>query len=233
MIKSFKKIWVDPVWSKVISTFIISIFLFGYTKYLAFIEGVSFYSKFISIAQIKVELWKYLAISLLSFLIVNSYLFIRNQRQKKLLKPPYFYDDTTLNLDRAIFERIRRELLPQDGNIFSLRQINFESASISDSMMTEFEYIQYIDGSVPDMVFHNPQLEELRLSLFNEICEYVMMFGQETFTNDRDQQEVPIGWVRTQPERRESVVSKLNKKANCVVEKYDAFIKEGRRVLKV
>ncbi len=50
-----KKIWTDPVWSKVISVGIIGLLTLGYTKFLSVTENVTFKEAFEKILEIKIE----------------------------------------------------------------------------------------------------------------------------------------------------------------------------------
>jgi hypothetical protein len=50
-----KKIWTDPVWSKVISVGIIGLLTLGYTKFLSVTEKVTFKEAFNKILEIKIE----------------------------------------------------------------------------------------------------------------------------------------------------------------------------------
>lgn len=49
-----KKIWTDPVWSKVISVGIIALLTIGYTKFLSVTEKVTFQEAFSKILEIKI-----------------------------------------------------------------------------------------------------------------------------------------------------------------------------------
>jgi hypothetical protein len=52
-----KKIWTDPVWSKVIAVGIVALITLGYTKFLSISEEVSFKEAFDRILEIKISVF--------------------------------------------------------------------------------------------------------------------------------------------------------------------------------
>lgn len=65
-----KKIWTDPVWSKVISVGIVALITLGYTKFLSASEGVTFKEAFDKIIEVKIRAI-YVIIGILIYWIVS------------------------------------------------------------------------------------------------------------------------------------------------------------------
>lgn len=65
-----KKIWIDPVWSKVISVGIIGLLTLGYTKFLSVTEKVSFREAFNKILEIKIE-FIYVFLALVAYWVLK------------------------------------------------------------------------------------------------------------------------------------------------------------------
>jgi hypothetical protein len=73
-----KKIWADPVWSKVISVGIIGLISVAYTKFISVTENISYNEAVKKIIEIKISVF-YVLIAILIYLILNWLV-------KKLLK---------------------------------------------------------------------------------------------------------------------------------------------------
>lgn len=67
-----KKIWTDPVWSKVISVGIIGLLTLGYTKFLSVTENVTFKEAFEKILEIKIEL-VYVFLALVTYWLLKYF----------------------------------------------------------------------------------------------------------------------------------------------------------------
>jgi hypothetical protein len=67
-----KKIWTDPVWSKVISVGIIGLLTLGYTKFLIVTEKVTFKEAFEKTLEIKIEL-VYIFLALVAYWILKYF----------------------------------------------------------------------------------------------------------------------------------------------------------------
>ncbi|SIN67369.1 hypothetical protein [Algoriphagus halophilus] len=65
-----KKIWTDPVWSKVISVGIIGLLTLGYTKFVSVTEKVTFREAFNKILEIKIEV-VYVILALVTYWVLK------------------------------------------------------------------------------------------------------------------------------------------------------------------
>lgn len=77
----FKKIWSDPVWSKVISVGIVGLITLGYTKFLSVTEDVTFREAFNQILEIKIAL-VYVLLALVAYWIL-AYIFRKLFKKEK------------------------------------------------------------------------------------------------------------------------------------------------------
>lgn len=217
-----RKIWKDPVWSKVIATTIISLVAVIYSYILSKIKNESFESSLIALLTYKIQLWFILFIAIIG-LSVNLIL--------KKSKKKFVYDDETLKIDREIFERIRIKLLPQEGSISFLRYHSF-SGSFKNSSLENLDKFEY-ESKKSDFEFLNPELESLKKSLNTKIANLTLTIGFETWSLPNDRQSIPKEWQHEQPERFRMVVNELNTTAREICSVYDELIKNGRRILKV
>ena len=76
-----KKIWTDPVWSKVIAVGIVALITLGYTKFLSVSEEVTFKEAFDKILEIKIAVL-YVIIALIIYWII-SWLFRKIFKKEK------------------------------------------------------------------------------------------------------------------------------------------------------
>ena len=65
-----KKIWTDPVWSKVISVGIVALITLGYTKFLSVSEGVTFKEAFDKNLEVKISAF-YVLVGILIYWIAS------------------------------------------------------------------------------------------------------------------------------------------------------------------
>jgi hypothetical protein len=65
-----KKIWTDPVWSKVISVGIIGLLTLGYTKFVSVTEKVTYREAFNKILEIKIEVI-YVVLALVAYWVLK------------------------------------------------------------------------------------------------------------------------------------------------------------------
>jgi len=65
-----KKIWTDPVWSKVIAVGIVALITLGYTKFLSVSEELTFKAAFAKILEIKVAVF-YVIVALIAYWIIS------------------------------------------------------------------------------------------------------------------------------------------------------------------
>ncbi|MGJ1526554.1 hypothetical protein ACR79H_12905 [Sphingobacterium spiritivorum] len=223
--KKLKKIWTDPVWSKVISAGIIALIVLIWSFVSAKVNDINFWTAWKNFWAFEIRLW-WLTVG-----IVLVLLFIWTKKYYSQTVS-FLYDDETLKLDRLIFEKIRNELLPQTGAIYFLRHNNFAGFSFDNKEIDELDKFED-ECRKSDFEFLNPSLEKIRIELFNSIDHFTTQIAGETFPTHNGRQTVPPEWEDEQPERFWSVVDELHKTKFDICSKYDELIKSGRRILKI
>ena len=223
--EKIKKIWNDPVGSKVIAALIITIFGLIYTYISSSVNNIDFGSALMKVLKFKIELWLLLLLSIFTY-----FTFIVRKRFKKS-DPNFTYNQETLALDRKIFQQIRNELLPQSGAISFLRYHSF-GGSFPNKSIENLDEIEY-KNKKSDFEFINPELEKIKEKLIEKISYFTTTIGGETWSLKSDRQSVPKEWQHEQPERFKRVVNDLNSTAREICEIYDELIKKGRRILKI
>ena len=86
-----KKIWTDPVWSKVISVGIIGLLTLSYTKFISVTEKLTYKEAFNKILEIKVEV-VYVGLVVLIYWLIKSF------SKKIFKKEKSFYSSKQQNL---------------------------------------------------------------------------------------------------------------------------------------
>lgn len=222
--KQLKKIWADPVWSKVIAAIILTIGAVIWTLISAKINDIDFQTAWTNFWTFNIQLW-WLTIGL----IVSLLLFWLQQYFKK---SSFQYDDETIKLDRQVFEKIRTELLPQTGSIYFLRHNNFAGFSFDAANIDDLDNFEH-ECKNSDFEFLNPDLEKIKLELLSAVAHFTGQIGVQTFLTNNGRQTIPPEWEHEQPERFWKVVHDFYKTKSQICEKYDELIKLSRRVLKI
>ena len=220
------KIWKDPVGSKIISTFIIGLGLIIFNSIYALTSELNFKIAFNNFFDIQIKFW----ISILFFLL---YLISRGifTLYKKNKFKSYKYDDKSLELDTALFNKIKNELLVNDS-IRWVRTNNFAGFSFIEDYLRPFDNIEY-ESQAADFEFLNPNLENLKNQLVESILDFNSFLLPNIFNGGNNRLTVPPEWETDQYERFVKVVDGIHQRTQVLAKKYDQFIKEGRRTLKV
>ena len=221
---SFKKL----LKNQYVSGLIVGIVLFILSNSIPLLKSLisdqSLSETFSSFWRYKVELWLVL---LCIFIILLISLLINSIRLRKTFK----YDDDSIILDKKLFNIIREKYLTQDGTIYWLRTHHF-GGSFSDKIHTPLFEIQEVSFQ-SDFEFLNPILESLKNELIEDIKNFNSLIVNQTFRHGPNSQAVPSEWFHEQPDRYNKVVNELNDLADIICEKYDKFIRYGRRTLKI
>lgn len=223
---SFKDFWKDSVWSKVISAIIIAFGTVVYNLVISKTEKIDFKTAFINFWTSSVQLW---VVVLLFIAYLIATLLIKNFKNKKVVK--YEYNDNTLKLDLELFNKIKNDLLPQDGAIYWLRHNNFAGFSFNVEKLDQLDYIEH-EAKKSDFEFLNPELEKLKTELLKEIEAFTTLMATNTFPTKNGLQSIPSEWEREQPDRFRKVVNEVHENKHRLCEKYDELIRNGRRILK-
>ncbi|MEZ4803269.1 MAG: hypothetical protein R2797_10900 [Gelidibacter sp.] len=220
-----KNLWKDPVMSKVISVGIIGLLSIIYNLIISLLNNVDFRIAFINFWNFKLKLWQVLVVVILLFLIK---IFINKVSRQEYRQ--YIYDDDSLKLDINLFNKIRNELLPQDGTISFLRHHNFGASFIERTFDPLFNFAY--ESSKSDFEFLNPEIEKFKLELVDSIKKFNDLLTTNTFSNGPNSQSVPKEWIYEQTERHTKVVKELNDYADKICADYDNLIKLCRKILK-
>ena len=109
----FKKVWKDPVWSKVISALIVALFASGYASVKAYITNAGLWDTVKSIFVSYIPLW---CIVLAFFAILILYGIIVKYRKWRTFK----YDNHSYENDKRLYDMVMKDLTPH-GSITFLR----------------------------------------------------------------------------------------------------------------
>lgn len=222
--KKLKKIWADPVWSKVISAIIIAIGAVIWTFISAKVNDIDIQTAWTNFWTFNIKLW-WLTIGSVVLLIL---FWIRQSFKKSSFQ----YDDETIKLDRQLFEKIRTELLPQTGAIYFLRHNNFAGFSFDTDSIEDLYNFEH-ECKKSDFEFLNPDLEKIKIELLKAVDHFTGQIAVQTFSTNNGRQTVPPEWELEQSERFWEVVNDLHKTKFQICDRYDELIKFGRRVLKI
>ena len=113
-----------------------------------------------------------------------------------------------------------------------VRTNNFAGYSFLDKYLEPFDRILF-DSEASDFEFLNPKLEILKVELINSIKDFDLFLGPNIFNDGNNRLSVPSEWELEQYDRFIEAVNGIHKRAQALALKYDEFIKEGRRMLKV
>jgi hypothetical protein len=220
------KFWRDPVWSKVISAIIISIGILLYNIGRSIVSKVDFSTVLTEFLQSKIQIW--ILLVLIIVLLIGTAIFNYFKKDKPI---PYSTDDKSLALDIALFDKIRNDLLNYEA-VRWVRTNNFAGFSFYDKYLEPFDKILY-DSDAADFEFLNPNLELLKVELINAIKDFDSFLGPNIFSEGNNRLSVPSEWELEQYDRFVKAVDGIHSRAQTLASKYDEFIKEGRKILKV
>ena len=220
------KIWKDPVGSKIISALIISLGILIFNSIYAYFSELDFKTAFNAFFEKKVNLW--IAISGFFIYLIATGIFALYKRNKP---KAYKYDESSLSVDTALFNRIRNEILVYNS-IRWVRTNNFAGFSFRDEYLQPFDNIEY-EAQAADFEFLNPNLEQLKSELIESIIEFNSFLLPNIFSEGHGRLSVPAEWELEQYDRFINAVNGIHQRAHTLGKKYDQFIREGRKILKV
>jgi ABC-type multidrug transport system fused ATPase/permease subunit len=212
-----------------LSSIIIGFFFFFLPTLISYLKSLRKNESFSEIFKLfwtyKIELW---IILLVSFILTLLAIFIGQFFKKK--KDKFKYDSSSLALDTKLFNKISRQLLPQDQTIYWLRTHHFNSSfpkKYLDQLYT------FKDESLSsDFEFLNPKLEVIKNELFEVIINFNRAIGTHTFSTGPNSQSIPTEWRYERSKRYTEAVCEMNELANKVCSNYDLLIKSCRRIIK-
>lgn len=227
MIEKLKKIWKDPVGSKLIAAALIAIATSLFIYFKSIIQNEEFKIAFINFWNHKISLW--IVILIFASIYTIKWFWKKNSVTKI---NAFEYDERTIELDKALFNKIRNEILPQDTAIGFLRHYNFAGFSFDTDILDGLYKIEN-ENVKSDFEFLNPELEQIKNELIFKISHFTSLIALETFPTPQGRQTVPPEWEIEQPERFNKVVDDIHTTKFEICDKYDELIRKGRRILKI
>jgi hypothetical protein len=139
-----------------------------------------------------------------------------------------------LELDRSVFHRLR-DLLPSTGTIDYVRQHHYGEPFLALEHRSLYDYLK--GCSLPEFEFIDPDLEGLRVELYERTRMFIDVVSRNTFRVDMPGLEgylaVPAEWKNQEWERWEEAVKVINESADALCSVYDSLVRLGRRKLAV
>lgn len=133
-------------------------------------------------------------------------------------------------IDKQVYGLLVK-VLPWNGSIHFIRHNNFDGGSFERARLDDL-YNFKLECKNPAFEFVDPDIEGLRVALFQSIEKFTNTIGVETFPAKYSGcNSVPIEWRETQPERFKNVIKLLHTTADDVCNTYDAFVKLATRKL--
>lgn len=226
MTEYFKKLWKDPVISKVISAGILFLFTLGFNKIQSYTENVTFKDAFYKFWNYSIKLW-------IIFLVIITFSVIYGIYSSMKKKKTFKYDEETKELDTNLYIKIRDELLTDDM-MMNVKQNVFSSNSFYGE--TLFKILDITDESQKSYFeFLNPILENKK----NDLIEAISKLHSITSVNvsgvigTAGWLSIPREWAHNDRERFDNAWKSISLVENELAEKYNDFIKTGKRILKI
>lgn len=224
--KWIKKVWKDPVGSKVISVLIVALLASGYASVKAYITNAGLWDTVKSIFVSYMPQW---CIVLALFAVFLLYGITVKYRKRRTFK----YDNHSYENDKRLYDMVMKDL-PPHGSISFLRSNNFAGFSFHLSSIKELESFFYKYSDNPQAEFFNPQIENEFKTLLADINSFQDLICYNTFAVGTDDlQTVPSEWEEEKPEQFWSVINDLHNAAAKVCDDYDRFVRLGKREIKL
>jgi hypothetical protein len=227
MIKKIKKIWKDPVGSKIIAGAIMGLISVIYLTIISLVNDESFIVNAKSFLNTKISILN-IIYGLIGILVIWKITILTKKWTKK---EGFEYNDSHKMLDFELYNRIKNELLPPNGTIAFIRQNNFAGFSFRvDSLndLYEFEY----EFEKPEFEFIHPEMEIILEKIKQHTAIFTSLIGINTFnTSNTNANTVPPEWETEQSERFWDAVNKIHSEAQSICTNYDELVKLGRRKL--
>ena len=226
LMEKIKQIWKDPVWSKVISAGIIGLVILIYNYIYSLVTNTNFKTNITAFWNSKISLW---VVAVIIIVLVTIFTLIKLSNRKA--KDTFAYDEKTLELDIAFFNKIRNEMLTMQS-IYWLRNNNFGGRGFEDELLQPFDNIE-IEMERPDYDFFNPKLENLLQELMEPIKDFNSFLLLNVFSEGSHRLTVPPEWRHEQSERYDEAVDGIHRRVQKLTLKYDEFVRNGRKILKI
>jgi hypothetical protein len=217
-----KKIWKDPVGSKIITAIIIPIIFFICTFIYSQITNKSLNDVSLSILNYQLKTWAILAIIFIVYLLRYTYI--------KWIKRNFKYNVNTLTHDKELYDNIINKILPATGSISFIRTNNFAGFAFNLDNLDDIDNF-YDKKDDPNYEFENPAIEAIRKKLLKNIDIFEDLIGFETFSTHNNFQTVPPEWETNDPERFWKVVNAIHDSTREICGHYDDLVRMGRKLI--
>jgi hypothetical protein len=229
MIEKIKKIWNDPVGSKLIAGGIMGLISLIYLTKISLVNDESFIENAKQFLNIKITILN-IIFGIFTFLVIWIIIIKVKKRNKK---EEFIYNESHKVLDFELYNRIKNQLLPLNGSIAFIRQNNFSGFSFRVDSLNDLHEFEY-EFEKPDFEFIDSEMESVFEKIKHHTATFTSLVGDNTW-NTRNPNihtnSVPPEWELEQPERFWDVVNKIHSEAQSICSNYDELIKLGRRKL--
>lgn len=221
-----KRVWNDPVWSKVISSIILLILTSVCAIIKSYVDNTGIVDVVLSVGWKQIKLWHIVLVVVIC--LIGYGLYSKHKRSKQ-----FRYDQHSYNSDKELYDSILKDLTP-NGSIYFLRTNNFAGFSFHLSSLDELEDFYQKYSNDPRFEFFHPEIEQKRKTLMADIGHFEDVICINTFPGNRDDlQTVPPEWEEKDPRRFREVVNSIHAAAQQVCIDYDDFVKFGKREIKI
>jgi hypothetical protein len=214
-----KKIWKDPVGGNLIASFLLGISTLLYNFIVSQFDNASFKEVFIDFWTFQIELWLVVLI-FFAFMMLFS-----------LFRSKFKYDEDTLALDRALFNKIRnwegmeKLVMEIKSNGFSSRPVKF------NRIETMIDFSE--ESKKPDFHFFNPTLNQIKDKLVIELSNLDSVLTGNVYSGNNNWVSIPSEWKYSQKDRMLKAMKDVKAQEDIFTEVYQNFITKGRTILKV
>jgi len=117
------------------------------------------------------------------------------------------------------------KVLPWDGSINFLRINDFNGTPFRLSKLNDLHKFEYLSND-PTFEFIDPDLEAIRSKLLYFVSEFLLLIALKTFpTKNHEFNSVPKDWELENPRQFHSIVNKIHKTANSIVNTYSTLLR--------
>lgn len=207
-----KKIWKDPVWSKVISAGILFLCSVAYSWFKTFVNDESFMVNWVEVLNTPFT-W----VIICGFILIMIYQLCRRKKFK--------YDEISFNQDETLFNQITTKDLPAVFFDDYFRNYDFGASFLRDKLipLTNFESIR----QNPKYEFNNPELENIKKELLSNISSFKDYLFRYTIANENGILLV-LDAIKEDDKRFIIYKTTVHKLADNICETYDNLIRTMR-----
>ncbi|MFD2907874.1 hypothetical protein ACFSX9_03905 [Flavobacterium ardleyense] len=229
MTEKIKKVWKDPVGSKLISAGIIGLLSIIYFSLKSLYNDKSFIENLKGFVNYQISILHLIFILLGILIVWIIWIVIKKNRRPKSAE----YTESHKVLDFELFDRIKTDLLPPNGTIAFLRHNNFAGFAFRIDNLDDIYKFEY-EFTKPDFEFIEPEMENILRELKKHTAEFTSLIGLNTWSTSNkniNANTVPPEWEIEQPEKFRDIVNKIHTETRGICSNYDKLIKAGRRKL--